>query len=224
MVLKYSITEKEVVMLKRKLYPELLAWHREHGRKALLLTGARQVGKSTLIRKLGNESYERFVEINLALNDSAREALASSRDINDFLRRVSLFAQGPMSQGSTLVFIDEVQELPEVMTMAKALVEDGRYDYAFSGSMLGTEFKGVRSYPVGFVRETTLRPMDFEEFMWAAGASEAAIAEVGDCVADQKPIEGYLHDAMLSYDDIKRLVRITPRMLQAVSVASYTTR
>ena len=166
--------------------------------------------------KLGNESYERFVEINLAFNDAAREALANSRDINDFLRRVSLFAQGPMPQGSTLVFIDEVQELPSVMTMAKALVEDGRYDYAFSGLMLGTEFKGVRSYPVGFVQEMTLRPMDFEEFMWATGASETAIAEVGDCVTDQKPVDDYLHDAMLSYWRTYLVVGGMPEVVRAL--------
>ena len=202
-------------MLRRKLYQNLLSWRGAHGRKALLLTGARQVGKSTLVRKLGNESYDRLVEINLALNDAAREALAGSRDMSDFLRRVSLFAQGPMPHGSTLVFIDEVQELPQIMTMAKALVEDGRYDYAFSGSMLGTEFKGVRSYPVGFVQEMTLRPMDFEEFLWAAGVSEGTIGEVGTCVARENPIDDYLHDAMLAYWRTYLVVGGMPEVVQA---------
>lgn len=202
-------------MLKRKLYQELLSWRDARKRKALLLTGARQVGKSTLVRKLGNDSYERFVEIDLALNDAARDALAGSRDVSDFLRRVSLFAHGPMPHGSTLIFIDEVQELPQVMTMAKALVEDGRYDYAFSGSMLGTEFRGVRSYPVGFVREMTLRPMDFEEFLWATGASETLMGEIGTCVERERPVEDYLHDAMLAYWRTYLVVGGMPEVVQA---------
>ena len=165
-------------MLRRKLYQELLSWRKGNNRKALLLTGARQVGKSTLVRQLGLESYDHFVEINLALNDEAREALSEARNAGDFLRRISLFSQGPMRQGSTLVFIDEIQESPNIMTMAKALVEDGRFDYAFSGSMLGTEFKGVRSYPVGSVRELLMRPMDFEEFLWSSGVGEETLAEI----------------------------------------------
>ena len=201
-------------ILERKLYEELLSWRNARNRKALLVTGARQVGKSTLVRRLGSESYERFVEINLALNDAAREALAGSRDVNDFLRRVSLFADGPMPKGKTLVFIDEVQELPQVMTMAKALVEDGRHDYAFSGSMLGTEFRVIRSFPVGFVRELTMRPMDFEEFLWASGVSEATIAEVGACVGAEQPIDDYIHDAMLTYWRTYLVVGGMPEVVQ----------
>lgn len=84
------------------------------------------------------------------------------------------------------------------MTMAKFLVEDGRFDHAFSGSMLGTEFKGVRSYPVGSVRELVMRPMDFEEFCWATGIEREHVATAREAVASRKPVPDYLHDALLS--------------------------
>lgn len=186
-------------MLKRKLYKELVAWRRSEAHGALLLTGPRQVGKSTLVEYLGKHEYSHLVAIDLALNPAARDALRDARDAGDFLRRVSLFSNGPMPEGDTLVFVDEIQELPDVMTMVKALVIDGRYDYAFSGSMLGTEFRGVRSYPVGFVHELSLGPMDFEEFLWASGASEAALEEVESNLLALEPVPDYLHDALLAY-------------------------
>ena len=85
---------------------------------------------------------------------------------------MTLLSGKSIAPGKTLVFIDEVQEAPDIMTMAKFLVEDGRCRWAFSGSMLGTQFKGVRSYPVGYVHELRMFPLDFEEFCWATGVSE----------------------------------------------------
>ena len=100
--------------------------------------------------------------------------------------------------GDTLVFVDEIQEAPDVVTMAKFLVEDGRCDWAFSGSMLGTEFKGVRSYPVGSVHELPMYPLDFEEFCWAIGVSDEALETVRRCCADETPVEGYIHEALMA--------------------------
>ena len=80
--------------------------------------------------------------------------------MTDFISRVSIISGTPLGNGDALVFIDEIQEAPEIMTMVKFLVEDGRCHWAFSGSMLGTEFKGVRSYPVGSVHEIVMRPLD----------------------------------------------------------------
>lgn len=102
-----------------------------------------------------------------------------------------------MVPGDTLVFIDEVQEQPDIMTMVKFLVQDGRFDYVFSGSMLGTEFKGIRSYPVGFVTERTMRPMDFEEFCWAIGVRPETLETIQDCCAQQRPVDAAVHEAMM---------------------------
>ena len=179
--------------LRRKMYEDLLAWRKSPAKKALLLTGARQIGKSYLIRELARNEYTSYVEINLYENERARNALAQARGLDDLLRRISLFSDTPLTPGESLVFIDEVQELPDIMTMAKFLVQDGRFDYAFSGSMLGTEFRGVRSFPVGYVTEMTMRPLDFEEFSWSVGVPGSIWGLVRKVCADRTPIDEFVH-------------------------------
>lgn len=186
-------------MFERKAYKDILRWSEGAPRTALLVRGARQIGKSTLIRRLGQERYEVFVEVNLYRDAAACKALASARDANEFISRISLLSSVALVPGKTLIFIDEVQELPDIITMAKFLVEDGRFSYAFSGSMLGTELKKVRSYPVGFVTELIMHPMDFEEFCWALGVSRESLDVVRASCRSLSPVPDYLHDALLSY-------------------------
>ena len=184
-------------MLERKIMRELSAWRDADSSKALLITGARQVGKSYAIREFGKQHYGSFIEINLAEDKAAANTLSSADNVADFLTRLSLRGEAPMSPGNTLVFIDEVQERPDIMTMVKFLVQDGRFDYVFSGSMLGTEFKGVRSYPVGFVTERTMRPLDFEEFCWAIGVDKAILDEIRECCAQERPVDKAVHEVMM---------------------------
>lgn len=159
--------------------------------------GARQIGKSYAIREFGRSRYRVFSEINLLQDDAARRALLGAHDADEFIRRVSIITGVQLVPSETLVFIDEIQEAPDIMTMAKFLVEDGRFDWAFSGSMLGTELKGIRSYPVGYVHEITMRPLSFEEFRWAIGVSSDAMELIRDACAQERPVPEYVHEAML---------------------------
>ena len=185
-------------MLRRKATAQFEAWKGENTRKALLVTGARQVGKSCAIREFARCGYEVFIEINLYEDSRAREALANASDAADLITRISLLSNKPLVPGGTAIFIDEVQELPEIVTMAKFLVEDGRFDWIFSGSMLGTELKGIRSYPVGYVYDLTMHPMDFEEFCWAIGVSDAALESIASACETGDELSDYLHDAMMA--------------------------
>lgn len=185
-------------MFERKIYQHLLAWKNSRRHKALLLYGPRQVGKSFIIRTLAQQEYRSYVEINLFEDRSARRALAGAADAQDLVSRISLYANEPLIPGESLVFIDEIQELPDIMTMAKFLAEDGCFDYAFSGSMLGTEFKDVRSYPVGSVHELMMHPLDFEEFCWATGIESEHLARARSAIAHEQPVPSYLHDALLA--------------------------
>ena len=126
-------------MLERKISDDLLEWKRSGTGKALLLTGARQIGKSYAVREFAKHEYAHYLEINLYENKQAARALASANDVQEFISRLTLFSPSTLIPGDTLIFIDEVQEAPDVMTMVKFLVADGRFDYVFSGSMLGTE-------------------------------------------------------------------------------------
>ena len=183
-------------MLKRKIMQQLVDWKASSG-KAMLVTGARQIGKSYAIREFARREYRSHVEINLYDDKAAAKALLSAANVDEFLSRLSLFAQKPLVPGNALVFIDEVQEMPDIMTMVKFLVQDGRFDYVFSGSMLGTEFKGVRSYPVGYVTERTMRPMDFEEFCWAIGVHDETLETIRQCCRAERPVDAAVHDAMM---------------------------
>ena len=136
-------------MLRRKIADELNRWQRFIERKALLVTGSRQIGKSYSIREFGKSNYATYIELNLMENRQARDALLEARDADDFISRVTLLSGKSIAPGETLVFIDEVQEAPDIMTMAKFLVEDGRCRWAFSGPCLGPNSRASGLIPWG---------------------------------------------------------------------------
>jgi len=183
-------------MLRRKVTNRLLNW-KNNSHKALLVTGARQIGKSYAIRAFGKDNYASYFEANLLLDAEARDVLIGAKNAVDFINRVALLADAPLVEGDTLIFVDEIQDYPQIVTLMKALVEDGRFSYVFSGSMLGTEFKGISSFPVGYVEHIVMRPMDFEEFCWANSISENVLADIRSCLVERRPVENYIHEAML---------------------------
>ena len=183
--------------MKRKAYDELLAWKSGKTRQALLVTGARQVGKTYLVREFGRAEYSRFIEFNLATDDATREAFAAARDPEDLLLRISVAASEAFVPGETLIFIDEVQQCPNIVTLIKALVDKGEYDYILSGSLLGVELENVRSYPVGYMSELLMFPMDFEEFCWSMGLTEEAFDIVRESLRKERPVPDYLNERML---------------------------
>ena len=183
-------------MLRRKVTDRLLSW-KNNSHKALLVTGARQIGKSYAIRAFGKSNYASYYEVNLLLDAEARDVLVGAKNSIDFINRVALLADAPLVEGDTLILVDEIQEYPQIVTLMKALVEDGRFSYVFSGSMLGTEFKGISSFPVGYVEHIVMRPMDFEEFCWANSVSENVLADIRSRLVERRPVENYIHEAML---------------------------
>ena len=208
-------------MLKRKVAPLLDEW-KNNSRKALLVTGARQIGKSFAIREFGKAHFGSYFEVNLLLDADARETIIGARSASDLINRISLLARNPLVEGDSLVFIDEIQEYPEIVTLAKALVEDGRYRYAFSGSMLGTEFKGITSFPVGYVDQIVMRPLDFEEFCWAVGIGATTLGDVRECMISQKPVEGYVHEAMMRNFRAYVITGGMPEVVQAYIDSSFS--
>ena len=140
-------------MLKRKIDAELESFFADSSKVALLVTGARQVGKTFSIREFARRRFSCLVEINFIKMPSAKAIFTEGMTMDDFIVRLSALAESPMPPGETLVFFDEVQECPEIVTYIKFLVDDGRFRYALSGSLLGVELKNLRSAPVGYLRE-----------------------------------------------------------------------
>lgn len=184
-------------MLARKITSRLWSWKNSPSRKALLLTGARQVGKSYAVREFAKSAYTAYVEIDLYKDAEARKAFAQAANLQDFITRITLYADRELVPRDTLVIFDEIQELPDVITMAKFLVDDGRFDYVFTGSMLGTELKNVRSFPVGYATELSMYPLDFEEFCWAMGVSQDTLGHIAEAYASKVPVDDFVHEALM---------------------------
>ena len=183
-------------MLRRKAYQRLLDWKKEDDRKALCIFGARQIGKTTLIRQFGAENYKNFVEINFVSDSGAAKIFDSALAADTIITNLTAYLRKPMEPGKTLVFFDEVQECPNVRTAIKFLVEDGRFDYVESGSLLGTRYREIKSYPVGYEEIYRMYPMDFEEFLWANGVQDATIRYLQTCFDDKKQVLPAVHDTL----------------------------
>ncbi len=185
-----------MIMLRRKAYEYFLKWKNQKEKKALCVTGARQIGKTTLIREFGRRNYEHFVELNFVTEKDAGAIFSGSLDANTIITNLSAYTRKPMEPGRTLVLLDEVQECPEARTAIKFLVEDGRFDYIESGSLMGVRHKEVASYPVGFEELYRMYPMDFEEFLWANGVQQSTIDYLRGCFDKLAPVSQAVHETM----------------------------
>ena len=184
-------------MLKRKIIKKLEAWKETIVNKALLIKGARQVGKTTVVRQFAKANYKNFVEINFEQMPVAKQAFEGNLDARTILLNLSAMGFGPLEPGKTLIFFDEIQSCPKARTAIKFLVEDGQYDYIESGSLLGINYKDVSSYPVGFEHELDMYPLDFEEFLWACNISDDVVSMLKDCYASIRPVPDFLHQQIM---------------------------
>ncbi len=168
-----------------------------NNKRALLVTGARQVGKTFTIRKVGKACFEHFVEVNFVERPEALKLFEEAEGTQDLLLRLSAFTNRKLVPGKTLIFFDEVQECKEMVTAVKFLVEEGSYKYVMSGSLLGVELNDLRSVPVGYLDEMEMYPLDLEEFANALGISDDVIAHLRECFEQRKPVDAFIHGRML---------------------------
>ena len=160
--------QSQINMIKRKA-DELIRNFILHDKRSLLVTGARQVGKTFSIRKVGKECFDNVVEINFIEQPDAIHLFGEQKGAKDLLLRLSAFTKKPLVPGKTLIFFDEVQECKEIVTAIKFLVDEGSYKYVMSGSLLGVELDDLRSVPVGYMDEIEMYPLDLLEFFEAIG-------------------------------------------------------
>lgn len=169
----------------------------ETTRQCLLLTGARQIGKTYSIRKFGKENFRNFVEVNFIETPAAIEIFRDVQSVEDIITRLSAFVSVPLVPKETFIFFDEVQKCPECVTQMKFLVDDGRFRYAMSGSLLGVDLKGLRSVPVGYVNIKEMFPLDFEEFILALGVSSGLIDKLKTCYENKTPVDSVVHERLM---------------------------
>ncbi|HJJ47779.1 MAG TPA: AAA family ATPase [Methanocorpusculum sp.] len=191
-------------MITRSIDKRLIRFRDNHEKKALLITGARQTGKTYSIRELG-KSYASCIEINFLENPAARQIFAGFSNADDLLLRISAVADKPLIPGKTLIFFDEVQECQEIVTAVKFLVDEGSYQYILSGSLLGVELNDIRSYPLGYMEIVQMYSLDFGEFIRANGVSDAVIKKLGESYSAKTPVDSIIHEKMM---DLFRLYLI----------------
>ena len=199
-------------MLIRKIEKELQRFRKSNEKRALLITGARQVGKTFIIREFGKQ-YASFVEINFYENKAARSLFEQAQSSQELLLRISAIAGAPLIPGKTLIFLDEVQECKEMVTAIKFLVEEGSYRYILSGSLLGVDLKDIRSVPVGYMDILQMYPLDFEEFALANRVSPAIIRSLRNSFENKTPVDSIVHEKMM---ELFRLYLVVGGMPAAV--------
>lgn len=199
-------------MLKRKIDSYLNNYYATN-RNALLITGARQIGKTYSIREFG-KTFKSFIEINFIENPDAVAIFKGAKNSSDVLLRLSAITTKPLIKGDTLVFFDEVQKCPDIVTAIKFLVDEGSYRYILSGSLLGVELNDLRSEPVGYMGVKDMFPMDFEEFISCVGINQKVIDSLSNAWKKRIPVDDFIHSKIM---ELFRLYLVVGGMPAAVS-------
>lgn len=202
-------------MLERRIKQEIRDFLDSDRKEALMVTGARQVGKTYIIRECAKEIYKNIVEINFVENQQAVKLFENITGSKDILLRLSALTDVPMIPGETLVFFDEVQECPEIVTAIKFLVEDGQYRYIVSGSLLGVELKDIRSVPVGYLSILEMYPLDFREFCRANRVSQTVMDKLKECFEKKQQVNELIHEKMMELFRLYLIVGGMPAVVDA---------
>lgn len=183
--------------IERALMQKLESWKANPARRALLLDGARQVGKTFAARAFAESHYDIFLEINFVETPGARAIFDGDLDAETIIMGLTAYSGTALVPGKTLVFFDEVQACPRARTAIKFLVDDGRFDYIESGSLLGVTCQHVESLPVGYEEEVRVFPLTFREFAEAAGIQRETIEHARQACQDGSLVPDVIHERLL---------------------------
>ena len=191
-------------MFERKIMEEIIRWKNDSGKKkALVIKGLRQIGKTTTVKQFAQENYQYIVYIDFKRNQTIKKVFDDDLTVDRIT--LDLSANMPDAKfvpGKTLIIFDEVQECSGARASLKSFMEDGRYDVICTGSLLG--IKGYNrkksvGVPVGSERILYMKPMDFEEFLWAKKIDKKIIEYLKECYDKKQPVRQSVHEAMLRY-------------------------
>lgn len=191
-------------MFRRKIMLELENWKNSTGKKkALVIKGLRQIGKTYSVREFAKENYKNVIYVNFKENESAKKIFDYDLNVNRIIIDLSaLFPNSRFEEGNTVIIFDEIQECANARSSIKPFCEDGRFDIIATGSLLGIKGynkKKGKGVPTGFERVVYMKPMDFEEFLWAKGINENVIDYIRECYETKTPVSEATHQAMLRY-------------------------
>ena len=183
--------------MKRSVTERMVRWRSDPLRKALLVTGARQVGKTFAVREFIEGNYDTHVEINFVETPQAKAIFEGNLDAATIIANLTAFSGKPLKPGRSAVFLDEIQECPRARSAIKFLVEDGRFDYIESGSLLGVLYRDVPSLPVGFENVVRMYPLGLREFLVALGLQPEVFELLADCFEERREVPAAIHERVL---------------------------
>jgi hypothetical protein len=204
-------------MLYRKIEKQIKDYLESSDNKVLLVEGARQVGKSYIIRHVCSAMYENYIEINMVEDRENSQSFATAKSLEDFYFVLSTVAGEKLrnaTRENTVVFLDEIQEYPHLLTLLKFLNADGRFTYIASGSLLGVAMRYTTSVPVGSLRIMTMYPLDFEEFLIANNFGQYAIDTIKSKLLARETLSESIHTRLM---DLFRKYLIVGGMPDAVN-------
>lgn len=185
-------------MLYRKIAKDIEEHLKSGSDKIMLIEGARQIGKSYIVRYVGKKLFTNFIEINLVEDKEGLRSFAGVRTVDDFYLMLSARYGDKMgSREDTLIFLDEIQEYPSLITLLKFLRNDNKFSYIASGSLLGVTLRHTTSIPIGSIIIKDMYPLDFEEFAIANGVGEMVFGHLRRAFEDGQSLSPELHDKML---------------------------
>ena len=185
-------------MLYRKIAAEIEQHLLSDSKKIMLIDGARQIGKTYIVRHVGKKCFENFIEINMVEDSLGDKLFENTKTVDDFYLQVSMLAGERMKQKeNTLIFLDEIQAYPHLLTLLKFLQQDDRFTYIASGSMLGVTLAQTTSIPMGSIKKIRMFPLDFEEFLYANGMNEFTITTLRKKFEQRESLDESLHAKMM---------------------------
>lgn len=168
--------------------------------KIPMIEGARQIGKTYIIRYVGQKLFKNFIEINLLDDFNSDKIFENINSVDKFYMQISaIYGNMLDTKKNTLIFLDEIQVYPHLITMLKFLKDDDKYTYITSGSLLGVTLRKCVSVPMGYVQTIQMYPLDFEEFLIANGVGENVINEMKERYEKSLPLDLPLHTTILDY-------------------------
>ena len=202
-------------MLYRKIVKRIEEYFSLNSDRMLLIDGARQVGKSYIIRHVGEKMFSNYIEINMEEDKLGERIFAEAKTTKDFYLALSIIAGDKMKEReNTLVFIDEIQAYDHLLTLVKFLMKEKRFTYIASGSLLGVTLKNTQSVPIGSLDIQHMYPMDFEEFLYANGVGELAIEAMRESFNNNQALSDTMHNKMMDLFKKYLLVGGMPKAVQ----------
>ena len=189
-------------MLKRKIEKTIINYLNSHSNKIMIIDGARQIGKSFIIRYVATEilksKFTNYIEINFVEDSLSDRLFSNINNKEDFYLQLSMIAGDKMKEkDNTLIFIDEIQEYPQFLTMLKFLKQDDKFTYICSGTLLGVTLTKTPSIPIDSIDVVRMYPLDFEEFLYANGFNEVAIDSIHAKFIKKETLESTIHNKLL---------------------------